>query len=500
LQNYRDTLAKVRYLILIFLLVFPSITLANSIINDAMNSYKEKKYDKATKILLSRIDNYNGLEVVEKLKIGLIFSKSLKFYQDVYTKTKKSQLTYLTTLVKDDVKQKSLYANFYLAEILILENQLTKAKQRLNEFSAKLTPNNEYYQLAEIYLAWIAYLNNNKKQYNAIIKNIDRTNVILNMAIHHLEISLSGMSKVDIQRIKRLESKLFPPETLLTSRFSNYALRIAVNQNDLKYARHILNRTNMGKPSHIEKFDSSKLLRFYEVTQIDSVAEFYYKQSKSLLTAASKDAKYHDLATFHLSELDLVRVNSTSAKTYLKAVENLRRLPKSISSLTTIRSTTHGYLVGQRSRAFQAWQDGVNNFKNDPIQSADAVLMCVYLRANCPQIVQTAQLSAENGRSKRFEALNTNVGRYFLLKSHNKKALRLLENAMDRSNTNSLLANEPILLLNYAEALRLNKNFSESLQIFFSLGENFPIMRQLQDAVQGEYLFRQRSSGAINIF
>lgn len=487
-------------LIIIGLLLWPAFASAEVDIKQAMSFYKEQKYDHAVNIILQNVSELKSSSVITKLKTALVFSKNLKLYQDIYIKSKINQKTYLNTLVKEDIKLSSKYAKLYLAEILILNKELLPAKKLLEEFSAGIPPTNTYYQISELYLAWIAYLNQNKAKYDLIIKNIDQSNPILEMAVHFLEVLLTGRTSDISDKIDIDEKNFIVNNEFVSSRYANYAMRHYLSQNKIVKAAEILKRLDQRKPSLVEKLSDTKIIRFYDVTLIDTVAEFYYAMSKSLLEDVSKNDKYHDLAVFYLSELDLVRLHKESAKKYWKAVDKLRRLPKNISNLTEIRSTTHGYLIGQTSRAFQAWQDAVNNFKNDPSQSADAVLMCLYLSAKCPQIVQTAQLSAENGRSKRFEALSTNVGRYFLSKDHNEKALRLLESAMDRSNTNSMLANEAILLLNYAEALRLNKNFSDSLQIFFSLGENFPIMRQIQDAVQSEYLFRQRSSGTTNVF
>jgi len=491
---------KILKLIVFGLILSPTLTYAEVDIKQAMSFYKEQKYDHAVKIILRNASELKSSSVVTKLKTALIFSKNLKLYQDIYIKSKINQQTYLNTLVNEDNKQSSHYAKLYLAEVLILNNDLEKAKLLLEEFSASIPATNTYYQIAELYAAWIAYLDHNKAKYDSIIQNIDRTNPILELGVHFLEVLLTGKTKDISGKISKNEKNFIQNNEFVSSRFANYAMRHYLSQNNQLKAAEILKRLDQRRPSLVEKLSETKIIRFYDVTLIDTVAELYYAMSKSLLEDVSKDKKYHDLAIFYLSELDLVRLHKDSAKKYWKAVDKLRRLPKNISTLTEIRSTTHGYLIGQTTRAFQAWQDAVNNFKNDPSQSADAVLMCLYLDAKCPKIVQTAQLSAENGRSKRFEALSTNVGRYFLSRNHNAKALRLLENAMDRSNTNSMLANEAILLLNYADALRLNKNFADSLQIYFSLGENFPIMRQIQDAVQSEYLFRQRSSGTTNVF
>jgi len=486
--------------ILVLLFIVPTLVSADVDINSAMKHYKEQKYDHAANVILNSVDDLKSTSIVNKLKTALIFSKNLKLYQDIYIKTKTNQKTYLETLVNEDLNQSSKYANLYLAEVHILNNELEKSKKLLENFLSNTPSTNTYYQIAELYLGWIAYLNNNKSKYNTIIGNLDRSNPIINLGVHFIEVLLTGITNDITGDIPKHELNYINGNEIVSSRYANYAMRHYLSQNNILEAANILKRLDQRRPSLVEKLSDTKIIRFYDVTLIDTVAQFYYELSKSLLQDVSKNNKYHDIAIFYLSELDLVRLNKKSAKKYWKAVDKLRRLPKNITTLTEIRSTTHGYLVGQTTRAFQAWQDAVNNFKNDPSQSADAVLMCLYLSANCPKIVQTAQLSAENGRSKRFEALSTNVGRYFLSKHHNTKALRLLESAMDRSNTNSMLANEAILLLNYAEALRLNKNFSDSLQILFSLGENFPIMRQIQDAVQSEYLFRQRSNGTTNVF
>ena len=181
-------------------------------------------------------------------------------------------------------------------------------------------------------------------------------------------------------------------------------------------------------------------------------------------------------------------------------MQNLRRLTRDLIPLREIRASAHGFLEGQHTKAYQVWKDAVNNDKNDPVLINDAILMCFILDGNCPTMYQQAQTAAENSRSRRFAELSTNVGRYFLSKDLNEKALRLLEIALDRSNMNSMLANDPILLINLAETYRVNKKYSKSLQVYFSLGQNFPVMRQIQDAVQGEYLFQQRSAGQSNVF
>jgi hypothetical protein len=74
-------------------------------------------------------------------------------------------------------------------------------------------------------------------------------------------------------------------------------------------------------------------------------------------------------------------------------------------------------------------------------------------------------------------------------------ALYYLEQARDKGNKNKIETNDPTFLLKLSYVYYRENDFSESLEILFSLGKSFPGVRPLQDAVQSVYSYKQRGSG-----
>ena len=472
----------------------------NTHIDSAMNLYKSLQINKAASLLTVNVKDEKALGSIDKLKYALILDKNLSMYKDIYAKSLETQQIFLETLLTDKGKDRSKFASLFLTEVYILQKKYKDAEKQLDDFNTTKDINSEFTRITDIYRAWIAKASGNNAQFTSIKNTIKPDDALTAMAIDVMEILSTGKSQIDLNIVKSAENKYIDKEHIHSNRFKNYAIRIYSHRGELEHAKRLINGLDQRSPSYVEEITQFKLINFYEPSFIDSISSFYYQLAKSILTELEKDPKYHDMAIYYLSDLELIIANVNSAERFKEDMLNLKRLPKGLASLVDIRQNGHGFLYGKTTRAYQSWEKAVNNAKNNPALGAEAILMCIYLDATCPTIVQTARLKAENGRSKKFEGLNTNVGRYFLLKKENDIALRLLGNALDRGNADGILMNEPILLLNLAEIYRLNKRFSESLQIYFSLSQNFPVLRQVQDAVQGEYLFRQRSNGSNTVF
>ena len=483
----------------IALLISVNVHANNAHIKTAMGFYKAMEINRAADFLIQNVSNPQSLSNIEKLKYALILNRNLVVLRDIYSKALTTQQVFLETLTTDTSADKSRFAPLFLSEVYILQGKLKQAEQQLAQFE-KINNNQNALNIATTYRAWIATLRNDKDQYAQLISNTKQDDPLSLMALDTIKIINTDSSTIDLGVLALAEKQYIKNGEIVSNRFANYALRIYSHRGEIQKASHIARLLNHKLPSFTEEISQFKLINFYEPSLIDSIASFYYHLSTSILKELEKDKKFHDMAIYYLSDLELITANKSSAAVYKEKMLQVKRVPKSIAPLVPIRQNGHGFMYGKTTRAFQAWEKAVNNAKNNPVLGAEAVLMCIYLQASCPTIVQTARLKAENGRSKRFEKLNTNVGWYFLKKEENIKALRLLENALDRGKADGILMNDPILLLNLAEVYRLNKRFSESLQILFSLGQNFPILRQVQDAVQGEYLFRQRSTGSSNVF
>jgi len=473
---------------------------ANPHIDTAMGLYKKQEINRALNVLVNNVPDYQALDSLDKLKFAIITAKNLAMYRDIFEKSLSVQTVFLNSLVSDSSKDKSKFAPLFLTEVYILKNELELAQIQLDNFIKAQSKDNKFHAITNIYQYWLAVARKDKNRIARARSALDMSDPLTVMGVDVIQIMSTGKSTIDLSVVEKAQTMFVSGNVVKSSRFANYAIRIYSNRGKLSQASAIVSKLDQKHPSFIEEITQFKLINFYEPSMVDSLSSYYYQLGKFILGTLESDAKYHDMAIYYLSDLDLILANQTSAKRFKEEMLTLKRLPKGLASLRDIRQNGHGFMYGKTTRAYQAWEKAVNNAKNNPLLGAEAILMCIYLDANCPTIVQTARLKAENGRSQRFEGLNTNVGRYFLMKKEYIKAMRLLENALDRGKADGILMNEPILLLNLAEIYRINKRFSESLQIYFSLGQNFPILRQVQDAVQGEYLLRQRSTGSNNVF
>jgi tetratricopeptide (TPR) repeat protein len=127
------------------------------------------------------------------------------------------------------------------------------------------------------------------------------------------------------------------------------------------------------------------------------------------------------------------------------------------------------------------------------------VLGCAYVQAQCAKVLARAGQVAEAGDGRRYQRLNFALGSYHLRKKDYARAIAYMEAGRDKSNKNKIEANDPEMLAGLAEAYYRTKKFSEGLEIFFEMSQEFPVVRQIQEAVQGVYSMEQRSAGDVRI-
>jgi tetratricopeptide (TPR) repeat protein len=130
---------------------------------------------------------------------------------------------------------------------------------------------------------------------------------------------------------------------------------------------------------------------------------------------------------------------------------------------------------------------------------ADIVLGCADAQAQCAKVLARVGQVTEAGDGRRYQRLNFALGSYYLRKRDYARAIASMEAGRDKSNKNKIEANDPEMLAGLAEAYYRIKKFSEGLEIFFEMSQEFPVVRQIQEAVQGVYSMEQRSAGDVRI-
>ncbi|MGH2669751.1 MAG: hypothetical protein ACRDH5_11665, partial [bacterium] len=262
----------------------------------------------------------------------------------------------------------------------------------------------------------------------------------------------------------------------------------------------LLNQADLKTASYTEVLGKTKTINFYDLSLLADLAVLYGQASLAYLEKAVGDARLKGTADYYLGE---AYANAGSVEPSLRAIGaflSLAEAPPQYRDRARVRQAANQYLRGQRAEAMAVWDELAQRQPADPDLLAETILACVRVKADCPKIEPRAALAAEAGRGRAFSLLNFALGRYHLWKKGTARAISYMEAGRDKSNKNKIEANDPVLLVNLAEAYSRTKQFSESLEIYFEMSKQFAVVRQIQEALQGIYSIEHKSAGDVKIF
>jgi tetratricopeptide (TPR) repeat protein len=131
---------------------------------------------------------------------------------------------------------------------------------------------------------------------------------------------------------------------------------------------------------------------------------------------------------------------------------------------------------------------------------AEVLSACTTFAVECPDIERRAGILAGTGERATLADLYRALGSYYIQRRDYAKAISSLEAGRDKSNKNSIVHNDPLMLVNLATAYYETRQYSEALEIYFEMSKHFPAVRQIQVAVQGVYAREQKSAGDARLF
>ena len=257
-----------------------------------------------------------------------------------------------------------------------------------------------------------------------------------------------------------------------------------------------------GAASYVERFKvakgTAKSISFYDLALLTDMAQLYRELARVRLEQAAADARMKPSAEYYLAEaLNGLGANDEAAAS-VQAFLARPQAPAQFRERARARAALIAYRQGRSAEAESAWT-AMAEQSTDPEVLADIILGCADARARCAKALARAVHVADAGDGRRVQRLNYALGSYQLRNRDYARAIAYMEAGRDKSNKNKIEANDPEMLAGLAEAYYRTKQFSEGLEIFFEMSQEFPAVRQIQEAVQGVYSMEQRSAGDVRI-
>jgi tetratricopeptide (TPR) repeat protein len=253
-------------------------------------------------------------------------------------------------------------------------------------------------------------------------------------------------------------------------------------------ALDLLNAHEFKEASYVENLGATKSISFYDVSLLDDMARTHINAAVMYFEKADQDARLGASAKYYLAE------------SYLQQGNTVMSLHAAAAFLAQPQQAIAFSRSGQKTEAAAIWQLLAEKSAEDPALLAALMHACTPARADCAKIEKLALAAVEKGEGKKFFSLNAALGKYYLLRKDYPKAVLYMEAGRDKANKNKIEVNDPVMLVGLAEAYYRNKKFSENLEIYFEIGKQYPVVRQIQEAMQGIYSMEQQSAGEVKIF
>ena len=257
---------------------------------------------------------------------------------------------------------------------------------------------------------------------------------------------------------------------------------------------------DLDTPIYTYRPDPKTEIRFYDLAVLDSYSRIIYGEAIKNLepVVSASSGELASFASFYVAQMYLHLEDYNNC---IKFATRAQKLSVS-SSLTMIRAVACEsavyYLNGRERRGQRTITKEIERIYGKPSYLLE--LMKVLISSGVTyEEVQDVILEVEDhvykmewDRTRRDTAL---LGELAFYSGHYDRALYFLEQSRDKGNKNKIETNDPTFLLKLSYVYYNRNDFSESLEILFSLGKSFSGVRPLQDAVQSVYSYKQRGSG-----
>lgn len=471
---------------------------ADDPVGAATKLYEKRRYEQAARMLegeLARLDA--GRRAQAQLVLGMIYLRNADLHQALARTAAAAELDYLDKLLKTGTEDRSRYARLYLAEALLARGSAAEARRHFEQVRADPGIESRYRAIASVGLGSVLWAQRDAERARSMWAAPGAT-----AEITLARAAAQGRAQaVDVKSLQRVaDDASRAPE--LSPRTRRYLIEIYLATGTPDKALAVARAADLGMASYVERFKvakgTAKSINLYDLALLTDLTRLYRELARRQLEQAAADARMKPSAEYYLAEALSGLGASDEALTYVQAFLARPQAPAQYRERALARQALIAHRQGRRAEAESTWA-AMAEQGSDPEVLADIVLGCSDAEAQCGKVLARAGQVTEAGDGRRYQRLNFALGSYYLRKKDYPRAISYMEAGRDKSNKNKIEANDPEMLAGLAEAYYRTKKFSEGLEIFFEMSKEFPVVRQIQEAMQGVYSMEQRSAGDVKI-
>ena len=465
----------------------------------AMKLFEKRRYEQAARTLedaLARLDAQRRAQA--QLVLGTIYLRNADLHEALGRTAAAAELDYLDKLLKTGPEGRSRYARLYLAEAQLARGSAREAGRNFEQARADPALESRHRTIAGVGLGSALWAQREGERARGLWKTAGAGGPEIALA----RAAAEGRARVaDAASLKRVADDSARSRDA-SPRVRRYLIEVYLAAGAPDQALAVARAADWGAASYVERFKvakgTAKAIGFYDLALLGDLAQLYRELARARLEQAAADARMKPSAEYYLAEaLSGLGANDRAA-TFAQAFLARPQAPAQFRERARARAALIAYRLGRGAEAESAWT-AIAEQSSDPEVLADVVLGCADTGAQCAKALARAGQVAEAADGRRAQRLNTALGTYHLRKKDYARAIAYMEAGRDKSNKNKIEANDPEMLAGLAEAYYRTKQFSEGLEIFFEMSQEFPVVRQIQEAVQGVYSMEHRSAGDVRI-
>jgi len=480
---------------------------ADESLGAAMKLYEKRRYEQAARVLEGAVGRLDGdTRAQAQLVLGMIYLRDADLHETLARTAAAAELDYLDKLLKAGAGDRSRYARLYLAEAMLARGDARGAARHFELVRADAGIESRYRAIAAVGLGSAVWAERDAAKARALWAGAAPDSSVRGQGdageIALARAAAQGRAGVlDAKSLRRAADDALRSRQL-SLRARRYLVEMYLVAGAPEQALAVVRAADLGTASYVETFKAAKgtakSIAFYDLALLADLAQLYRELARRLLEQAGADARIKPTAEYYLGEVLGALGANDAALASLQAFLARPQAPAQYRERARVRAALIAHRQGRGAEAESTWS-AMAQSSTDPDVLADIVLACAEAGAPCTKVLARLAQVADAGDARRYQRLDFALGSYYLRKKDYARAVAYMEAGRDKSNKNKIEANDPEMLACLAEAYFRTKKFSEGLEIFFEMSQEFPVVRQIQEAVQGVYSMEHRSAGDVRI-